>query len=1267
MKSLFILLLFINFLFSNTNTIKIAISNNMVPYSFVDENGNPDGILVDYWKLWAKKNNHKIEFIASSWTSSIEKIKNGSVDIHSGLYMSEKRKKYVHYLEPIFNSTVHIFIDKKNVNQIKSIEDLQNKTMGVLTGTYSVDYIKSNYPHIKLKIFKTYNELLEAIYAKEIDSFIDESLIVWFKLIQRLKMNDFVKLPNFKYERQLYSGIVKNNKKLEKLTLEGIRNISQEDIIKIEKKWIYDDTLKYYQQQKDSNTLTQIERLWLQKNPIIELAVVKNWNLFSFANQEGRIVGFHLDLLNQINENLNIRLTYKAFKNWEHAYEAAKTKKVAGIFGLSWEKEREKYFKYSSVYHHSPYHIVTRNDRQDIKEISDFNNKIIAGEKNHIVNKSILEIAPNAKIIFKSGVKQILESIKNKESDATIINYAEKENVDKYNLKIGKYVETKAGKLSIGIDNSKLILSDIIEKGIRSITKNQMKKIEKKWLNEKENINIFTLEELDYIKNVPTLKLALEDWKPIIFSEKNKLVGIAGEIIAKAIEHSGLKFEYVTDDWTNLLNDFKIGKIDILPTTAYTKSRAEYGLFSDQYLTLNNFLYVKSSNKDIKSLKDLYQKRLAIINDYAAAELIKEKFPNIKIINTINLEESIKKVLNGKAEALIATQIVVQDKIKELMITNLKEISQNDIKPLNLHVYSKNGDVVLQSIMNKSLKRVTREEKNRIISKWINLSQEKKVNIVFTKQEEKYIKEHNIIKFSEINWKPLSIIDKNNFSGIFSDYMKIIEKRTGLRFKYIPSKNWDEVLDKFKSKEINFIPSVINSTEKRSLGLISDEYINFDFAIVSGKEGTYIRNIKNLKEKVLAIPKNYSSYNMIKANYKDIEIIETKDIKEALTLVAQKKAYAFIGHAPVVIYNIKNHFPELKIIGLSEEKFHHHFLVQKTDPEFLSILNKVISSITIEEKQAINNKWIKGEINTAIDYSIIYKMVFSFLVILTIVLVFTKKLSDVKNEIEKSKKKLENTLNSLKETQKKLIEAEKMASLGGLVAGVAHEINTPIGIGLTGITHFLYITEEIKNKYKLNNMSQEEFEDYLADSFTLATQINTNLKRTAELVKSFKQISIDQTNEEIREFNIRDYMNEILLSMNNILKKTNLKIELICEESLIIESYAGAFSQIITNLIINSIKHGYLKKENGNIVIEISKKDNYLTMVYKDDGKGISEDNLTKIFDPFFTTNRKGGGTGLGLNIIYNIVTSKLKGSITCNSKENKGVEFIIKFKEKEE
>ena len=262
--------------------------------------------------------------------------------------------------------------------------------------------------------------------------------------------------------------------------------------------------------------------------------------------------------------------------------------------------------------------------------------------------------------------------------------------------------------------------------------------------------------------------------------------------------------------------------------------------------------------------------------------------------------------------------------------------------------------------------------------------------------------------------------------------------------------------------------------------------------------------------------------------------------------------------------------------------------------------------------------------------------------------------------LELKTKKLQNSLTELKQTQEQVIEKEKMAALGGLVAGVAHEINTPIGIALTGITHFSDITESLEKNYKLNNMSEDEFGQYLTTSKELSKQIHVNLKRTTHLVRSFKQIAVDQTNESKRIFNLKEYFDNTVFSLKNILKQTNLKINIKSKEDIIIDSYPGAYSQIIANLILNSIRHGYYAKEKGDITIDIIRENNNLQINYRDDGKGITKENLPKIFDPFFTTNREHGSTGLGLNIIYNIITSTLNGNIKCNSEEGHGIEFII-------
>ena len=259
----------------------------------------------------------------------------------------------------------------------------------------------------------------------------------------------------------------------------------------------------------------------------------------------------------------------------------------------------------------------------------------------------------------------------------------------------------------------------------------------------------------------------------------------------------------------------------------------------------------------------------------------------------------------------------------------------------------------------------------------------------------------------------------------------------------------------------------------------------------------------------------------------------------------------------------------------------------------------------------------------------------------------TIELKVTNEELADSNEELQMTIFNLEETQRQLVISEKMASLGGLVAGVAHEINTPVGIGITGITHFIELNKRITTLYKNEEMSEEEFEHFIDNSLEIANSINTNLLRTAQLVKSFKQISVDQTSEEKREFYLKEYIEEILLSMVNTTRKEDINISIDCDKSIKIYSCPGSFSQIITNLILNSIMHGFANKKGGDITIKVTLDNKKLKIIYTDNGKGIKEENLGKIFDPFFTTNRSNGGTGLGLNIIYNMVTSTLKGSIT--------------------
>ncbi|WP_040334151.1 ATP-binding protein [Candidatus Magnetobacterium casense] len=254
------------------------------------------------------------------------------------------------------------------------------------------------------------------------------------------------------------------------------------------------------------------------------------------------------------------------------------------------------------------------------------------------------------------------------------------------------------------------------------------------------------------------------------------------------------------------------------------------------------------------------------------------------------------------------------------------------------------------------------------------------------------------------------------------------------------------------------------------------------------------------------------------------------------------------------------------------------------------------------------------------------------------------------------------TLDELKQSQKHLIQSEKMASLGQLVAGVAHEINTPVGIAITLSSAIVKTTGDIMAAFNNKSLNKLQLEQYINEVGEGSSGILTNLLRSADLIKRFKMVSTDQLTQDRRKFKIKKYLEEILMTLKPKLKDYPHTIEIKCPEDVEMDSYPGALAQIITNLLLNSLIHAYEPDDKGNITIEVIDKEREIVVEYIDDGKGMSAENLKRVFEPFFTTRRGSGGTGLGLHIVYNIVTQTFGGRIECNSIEGEGTRFIITF-----
>lgn len=272
-------------------------------------------------------------------------------------------------------------------------------------------------------------------------------------------------------------------------------------------------------------------------------------------------------------------------------------------------------------------------------------------------------------------------------------------------------------------------------------------------------------------------------------------------------------------------------------------------------------------------------------------------------------------------------------------------------------------------------------------------------------------------------------------------------------------------------------------------------------------------------------------------------------------------------------------------------------------------------------------------------------------------------LKHAEDDLRAAKESAEQALEDLEAANASLIQAEKMASLGGLVAGVAHEINTPVGVTLTAATHLDENVRRIQEAFAAGQLKKSDFEGYISLSAETMKIIVANLHRAAELIQSFKQVAVDQTSEERRSFDLADYIGELLRSLGPTLSPSTHPTIVECPAGVRLESYPGAMAQILTNLLINSMTHGYEPGATGELRIAVSEPSpDTVRLVYSDDGKGIPEADLGKIFDPFFTTRRGSGGSGLGLNLVFNLVTQTLGGAISAESELGKGVRFIIEF-----
>jgi len=560
----------------------------------------------------------------------------------------------------------------------------------------------------------------------------------------------------------------------------------------------------------------------------------------------------------------------------------------------------------------------------------------------------------------------------------------------------------------------------------------------------------------------------------------------------------------------------------------------------------------------------------------------------------------------------------------------------------------------------------------------------------FSEEEQQWLSDHPVLYYApDPEFAPYEYFEDGQFKGIISDYLPILEEILNIKIEVIQTESWSQVLDLAKNNEADFV--FLTKTNERS------EYLDFTESFIISPNVILVND--NFQEKVdadnlgefsVGVIKEYASTEFAKLIYPEAKITEYPTVNEGLLDLSFGNIDAFLVDLGQGSYYVKKlNINNLSVADKIAYEYKFTFGVPIENEMLPSILDQAVKSIPRNEHKAIMDKWVEIQYKEWLSseqtkWVAIVSMVIVFVALG--ILIWNRTLRKIVNEktleLNTLNKELENkveqrteelkelnvelqiSLDDLMIMQDKLVESKKYAALGEIVSGVAHEINTPIGNGITSISYAKKELEQLQTSLDENNLSKSQLKNSFSDFEETFDIVFSSLNKVGNITSKFKELEISQITSRIEEFDLREEM-ESIIEKHGFRQEHdgNVAIDLMFEDVIRVNTSKRWLEEIVVHLIVNSMTHGFQNSKSGLIIIKAEQlTDSKIRIIYEDNGIGISNVAKERVFDPFYSDGKMAQNMGLGLSVVYNIVVRHLSGSVELETVENEFTRFIIEL-----
>ncbi|MFC1857021.1 transporter substrate-binding domain-containing protein [Thermodesulfobacteriota bacterium] len=694
------------------------------PLTFINALGRPSGLFVDMWRAWAQKTGRQIQFRASGWVETMDVLRTGEADIHSGLSFSKERAEWIDFSTPIYETFTRVY-HRADDTQPKTIGDYVENAVGVLFGSYQDVQFRKAYPSLRVLSFGTNQELIDALLEDEIKAIIQEEITMEAELDRLGLHGDIGARPERLFPSTIHAGVLKGNAELLEQINKGFDAIERERLADLEKQWVRNIDYHFYKANTASIVLSPDEASWLKGHPVIRVGIMQAWPPMNFVDEQGNPQGIGTDYIEALNKRLNGVLTAVPGP-FKESYDLVKSKKLDALMDITPKEERMAFFEFTRSYMTIPHVYVGRQDGPYFDSAEDLFGRSIALEEGYYNVRLFRKDYPQITIKEYPSTAEALEAVSRGEADAYAGNRAvvmyliEQEMLS--NLAVQGKMDKPPVKLNIGVRKDWPILAGILDRALGDIPPEEIRKIHRRWIGETNTQKLgLTGQEEQWLATHQEFKLGIDpSWAPFEFIDKNgKFSGISSSYVDAVAKRLQIEMNPVQGfTWSQVIERAKAGGIDVLPALVPSSDRKQYLNFSKPYISLPIILAVHEKMSYANDLNDLAGYRIGVVKDYFTDEALTEDYPDFKLVKFPTLKEGLKDLDAGKLDAFVDSLGAITHEINSSRLRNIKISAPTEYK-FDLAFGVRKDWPELVPILNKAIENISDQERLLIKNTWM--------------------------------------------------------------------------------------------------------------------------------------------------------------------------------------------------------------------------------------------------------------------------------------------------------------------------------------------------------------------------------------------------------------------------------------------------------------------------------------------------------------------------------------------------------------------